>query len=130
MGVYCDDLIVSPHYHDMWVTLEASQGALSRGAIISIDPVSYQVSSSDVVPKSDANANKFYVHGGNSGSATRPFGVLLDDVAQNSSAQSVHILVTGSVSRAKIDAVNGQGSPKAITAALLNDLRYAGIICK
>lgn len=118
MAALSDDLIVSPRYHDMWVTLEATSSALSRGAIISVSP------------DDNTNAGKYYAHGGNSGAATRPFGVLLDDVAVSASTQAVHVLVAGTVSRAKMDAVNGSGSPKVISAVLLNNLRFAGIVCK
>lgn len=130
MAVFYDDLIVSPRYHDMWVTLEATNAALNRGNIISIDETEYEASQSTVTVKTDANANKFYPHGGNTGKATRPFGILLHDVPKSDSSQSVHVLVNGTVNRAKIDAENGSNTPKVIDQTLVNALRYAGIICK
>lgn len=118
-GIYADaiqevvmnifnDLLTHAEYKTMRMTLAASQGDLSAGAILA------EPSTPD---------GKVYLFDSTN---TAMIGILLEDVSASTSAQSVEVIVSASVRREKLNAVKGG---TALTDAQVLALRRIGIYC-
>lgn len=118
-GIYADaiqevvmnifnDLLTHAEYKTMRMTLAASQGDLSAGAILA------EPSTPD---------GKVYLLDSTN---TAMIGILLEDAPASTSAQSVDVIVSASVRREKLNAVKGG---TALTDAQVLALRRIGIYC-